>query len=378
MKLRSIWIAALAGAGMALTAMAQADTTPAPDAAATSAESVWQDASLAAAQSPQTALTVTPATPALEGAPVDPTVAAPAPYDPIATAAAVYATYQGDVSDIKTHDFTSSLDIDSALNNLGSHNSDQLTRGWLAYSALVASQDTDFVAAVRDIESYYGRDSVINGLQNDVRYARTLSGGQAAVSSALTAVEADAKRISTAAAFVKEQAYSLQASTWAKDKIGDSGMIASRLRVASLQGRPARPSMVTALSSPGINSVLTEAGNRGAPSLWESVTSAASAIRMPTFGSRPEAQPEQIASGKEVIADRIATLAAFRILGSETDSAAPIQLAMTERETASCLNMAQLNLVQCVAAAHMQFEVPFCIGEHALAEVGECIGSVTQ
>lgn len=297
--------------------------------------------------------------------------------DPLARAAALYATYHGEVTDVKTQGFNSALDIDKSLKNLGGHNPSQLTQGWMAYSALVAAQNPEFRAAVRDIEGYYGRELLMNGLRNDVRYARSLNGGNAAVGQALTAVNADSRRLIGAAAFVKEQAYSLQAAGWAKGRVGNSGATANSLFSSSQMGIPARGEMVSALHSPEIQLILSQAGTTGAPSVWESVTSAASTIRMPSALSR-FSQRQRIASGKEPIADQITTLAAYRILEADPSVASSMRLAMSERETEGCLNMANLNLQQCVAATHKHYEVPFCIGEHALSDVGKCIGKVTR
>ena len=304
------------------------------------------------------------------------TIAAPK-NDPLARAAALYATYHGEVTDVKTNGFSSARDIDKSLTNLGGHNPEQLTQGWMAYSALVASQNPEFRAAVRDIEGYYGRETLMAGLQNDVRYARSLNGGNSAVTQSLSAVSADSRRLLGAAAYVKEQAYSLQGAGWAKGKVGNSSAKASSLTSSTRMGIPARSELVTALNSPGIDSVLQQAGQTGAPSVWESVSSAASTIRVPASVSRL-GQSRRIARGKEPIADRITTLAAYRIINADPSAASSMRMAMSERETSGCLNMANLNLQQCVAAAHKHYEVPFCIGEHALSDVGKCIGKVTQ
>lgn len=297
--------------------------------------------------------------------------------DPLSRAAALYATYQGDVTDVKTNAFRSSGDIETSLSNLGGHNPDQLSQGWMAYSALVAAQNPEFRASVLDIDGYYGRDMFVTGLKNDPRYARTLKGGNQAVSSSLAAVDADSERLAGAAAYVKEQAYSLQSSGWAKGRVSNAGARADRLMASTRVGIPARANMLRAMSSPEINGVLVEAGKSGSPSVWDNVTSAASTIRVPAFTASLKPQ-KRIARGKEPIADRITTLAAFRIIGSDATSAQPMRVAMQDRETSGCLNMANLNLQQCVVAAHNHYEVPFCIGEHALADVGKCIGKVTQ
>lgn len=299
--------------------------------------------------------------------------------DTISNTAAVYATFQSDVTDIKTNPLTSAGDIDDALNNLGGQNSDQLTKGWIAYSALVASQDPEYRAAVRDIESFYGRETLMTGLKNDARYARTLGGGNNAVSSALTATEADSMRLNSAAAYVKEQAYSLQGKGWAKAKIGNSGAKATRLNSQQLAGRAAKGTLVAALGSSEADSLLVGAGRLGAPSLWETMTGAASVVRVPTIVRTGfTTGKKRVKGGKEPIADQIATLAAYRVIGSTGANAGQLNSAMSERETSGCMKMAQLNLQQCVAAAHQQYEVPFCIGEHALADVGSCIGNVYQ
>lgn len=297
--------------------------------------------------------------------------------DPLSRAAALYATYQGDVTEVKTSGFSSAGDIDRSLTSLGGHNPDQLSQGWMAYSALVAAQDPEFRAAVLDIEGYYGRDVLVTGLKNDARYARTLNGGNNAVASSLSAVSADSRRLIGAAAYVKEQAYTLQGSGWAKGKVGNSGAKANSLLASTRTGIPARGTMLSAMASPEINTVLRRAGQSSSTSVWENVSSAAGSIRVPAVAGNLGPR-KTIVRGKEPIADRITTLAAFRIIGSDAASAPSMRVAMQDRETAACLNMANLNLQQCVAAAHQHYEVPFCIGEHALSDVGKCIGKVTQ
>ena len=302
----------------------------------------------------------------------------PAP-DPLSSAAAVYATYQSDVTDIEQKEFSSVDDIQGALSNLGSQNAEQLSQGWIAYSALVAAQNPEFRAAVRDIEGFYGEDFLVRGLQNDVRYARTLNGGDSAVRAALNAGDADAIRLKNTGEYVKEQAYSLQAYGWAKGKLGDSGALATRLRADSLIGRTARANLTSAFRAPDIEPVLSVAGRAGAPSVWKNVSSTAQNIRPINISDAlGRVTPLRIAPGKEQVADKIATLAAYRILGDEGASAAPLQITMFDRETRGCMNMAQLNLQQCIAATHQHFEVPFCLGEHALTEIGSCIAKVSN
>ena len=308
---------------------------------------------------------------------VQPYSVAPAP-DPLATAAAVYATYQSDVTRLEQQKFEDVASIQTALSDLGSQNHDQLSRGWIAYSALIASQDPEFRAAVRDGEAYYGRDFLVRGLQNDVRFARTMHGGSAAVSAALNAGAADAQRLQATAQTVKQQAYSLQSYGWAKGTLSDSGALATRLRADSLVGRTASSDMTTAFRAPDIGNVLSTAGRAGTPSIWRNITGATDRVRVANVGTITRGTRRTVAPGSEQVADKIATLAAYRVLGSEQTGPAPIQGAMTESQTSGCMNMANLNLQQCIAATHQHFEVPFCLGEHALAEIGSCIAKVSN
>ncbi len=196
---------------------------------------------------------------------------------------------------------------------------------------------------------------------------------------ALSTVHADSRRLLGAAAYVKEQAYTLQASGWAKGRLGNSSAIATSLLTSTQMGIPARADLVTALQSSDLKPVLSQLGAIRSGSVWENVSHAASAIRLPSALSRlTQGQPRSLATGREPMADQITTLAAYHILEAQPTRVNSMRLAIADPQTENCLNMANLNLQQCVAAAHKHYEVPFCIGEHALSDVGKCIGKLTH
>lgn len=299
--------------------------------------------------------------------------------DNISRAAAVYGTYHNDVSGIQNKPLSSASDIDNALTNLGGQNAGQLSNGWLAYSALVAAQDAEFRAAVRDIEGFYGKDRVMSGMRNDIAYARTLDGANGAVSLALAASDADSRRLSDAAAYVKEQAYTLQGSGWAKARIRDANGMAASIDRTSKSGRAPSSTIVSALQSPTLDNALSQAGGSGAPSLWDSTMDTASGIRFPSL-RKPSftARRHDVKLGREQVANRIATLAAYRVMGVDNQTASQISSAMADTQTSSCIRRSQLNLQQCVAASYRQYELPYCISQHALQEISDCIGSVNN
>ena len=339
----------LLGAAMAMGASAQSTTTSSTTPTQTSS-------------TPPTTITA-PANPA----PQD---------DAISKAAAVYGTYQGSVSDYKAKPLSSTKDIDRALEELGGHNSGQLSKGWLSYSALVASQDSQFRAAINESISHYGRDRILLGMQKNYAYARSLKGGDSAVSAALTAIDADARRLRNIGRNVKEQAYTLQSVGWAKAKVGNGSKKADGIMATTQRGLPVKGEVMSAMLSANANSNFAKAGGSGAPSLWDGISSAASTVRFPTISSA--SSYKRVRREHEQTANRIATLAAYRAVGAGRSAESAVLTAMTDQSAQSCINTANLNLQQCVAAAHTYDELPFCIGVYSLTEIGECIGKVAQ
>ena len=67
----------------------------------------------------------------------------------------------------------------------------------------------------------------------------------------------------------------------------------------------------------------------------------------------------------------VAALALLGEAGEENETlVAPL---LTDPTSANCLNMAKLNLYQCLAVAKPYYEDIFCLGEHALAETAGCV-----
>jgi hypothetical protein len=113
----------------------------------------------------------------------------PAPAKPessmLPAAAAAYAEYQGNVSEVGANAFKTADEIDKAVNTFGSTNLNQLSSGWISYAAIIAAQNPEFAAAVRAADSDYGRERMMLGFRNDLSYARILKGGEQALQTAL-------------------------------------------------------------------------------------------------------------------------------------------------------------------------------------------------
>jgi len=170
---------------------------------------------------------------------------------PLVREAGGYAVFQDDVGALEADPFTSVSDIDRALETISSHNPTELTRSWLAYSALVAAQEPSFVDGVREAADYYGRDAMLAGLRNDPSYAGQLVGAEDARQAVLSSVTNDVHRIREIAEMVKSQAYSLQSNDWAKVRSRDNSARIARLEAIALQPRSASADTLLRLGGPG-------------------------------------------------------------------------------------------------------------------------------
>ena len=320
--------------------------------------------------------------------------AEPAPPRPdvLAESAIAYGSYQNDVSTFK-RELESTQDIEAAMTVLGTHNPERLAAGWLSYSALLAAQSEEFREGVEDTANYHGRERLFRGMRNDPAYTLSLDGADDALARALAASDADARRLDLVGEDIKDQAYSLQSLGWARARLsGRASDHAQTLRNAAEIGRPLDLSIRTLFEGEETTETLTTAQRLGArTSLWDQLQSTGSELRLPglpglQLASAPAPAPLprpvdpnlEISNAHRITAGNIATLAALHILDETEETTPYVSAALNDRQTQGCFEQAQLNLLQCVSASHNVFERPFCIGVHALKDIGECVGEITE
>ncbi|HVY88001.1 MAG TPA: hypothetical protein VG942_03985 [Hyphomonadaceae bacterium] len=319
------------------------------------------------------ALTIALAVPAL--------AQAPAPADRLLpSTAAAYAQYQGEVSNIMAKPMANAADVDKALNTFGSPNPDQLSSAWISYSAIVAAQNKDFADAVRDIDSYYGRDRVMTGMRNDVGYARTLKGGEKALQDALVVNAKDSSRISAAGAFVREQAGKLNTIAWGKSRVKDPQANAVKLKTDALLVRPVTDAAKKLFTGPDLNTMLASVSPQSDKSIWDKIsvfTASAPATALSTLSPVVVAQPTMKVDPKHVgTANRIVTLAAFHVIEAEKSNQDDVKAAMSDKTTTGCIDWAQMQLQACVSAAFTRSEISYCLARHGLQLAGETQPSI--
>ena len=295
----------------------------------------------------------------------------------IPSAAATYATLQGDIGEIGSKPLASQADIEQKLETLGGHNPAKLTSGWLSYSALVAAQNREFAMSMRDLDGYYGRKQVMAVIAKNPAFVTTLDGGDNALKSALAAAKADSRRMESVAAFLESQESTLQNQGWVKERIRDGKARADKLLSMSYSGRPVSESARQLFAADNVGDLLQNAGNPGATSVWDRASllvSKAPGSALSSFtGPDVEVNPTRSAT-----ANNMAALAAYEILGAADPTDAGVKKALNDRKAEDCFDFAQLQLRGCVAGQSDHYGLQACLREHAISDVGECVGEVVK
>jgi hypothetical protein len=309
--------------------------------------------------------------------PAAPTASAPASSD-LQTAIAGYASYHIDVSELRSASISNNDALETALDRVGRHNKDAMTRGWIAYGAETAAQSPAFVQGVRDAAAYYGRDAVIWAISADPSYARGLRGGQEATRMLLDSANADSTRVIAVADRFQEMAYSLQRQRWASAVAPGQAARLQRIRALGAPGSAAAlpdgvaPHLMAATLSLSPSSDPTVLGGRR---FWDAVHGGSDVVAV---SATPAATQWRVNVTRGEALDRMSAVAALQALDATTSNQSALVRLLDDPRSRDCFEMAQLQLYQCMSAAHFRYENAFCLGQHGLRDVGLCIGAVGQ
>lgn len=243
--------------------------------------------------------------------------------------------------------------IEQSLAQTEAFEPQQLSRGAVAYAAVVALQESGFVAGVRTYAvDPTQRKQLAAKLMSDPYYATALPGAQAAAGLIIASLNAEASKVTGAGRLVKQFAYDVQKQgAWSKQPVTDP---AGRLALA-------KSTSAAAMSpDPADVKLMTEAvtGSDGK----------AMQTRVAALGAEASAPPFTQAVTRGLA---IAALAALGEAGEENDAA--LTNLMSDTNGGFCLNMTKLNLYQCLSVAKPWYEDVFCLGQHVLIDTGQCI-----
>ncbi len=286
--------------------------------------------------------------------PPAPVVQAPPPPPPITLSASVierasafrgYMARAGAVSPA----FQNGEQIQASLKVGASYESKSFMNGAVAYAAVLALQDPTFVASVREVAANpTSRQEMINNIFSNPSYAAVFKGSDSAAGLIIDQIGGDGLKVYMAGKAVKQAAYDVQKASWSKSAVVDRDG-----RLASAKTLSATP----ALAESADVAVLQNAST-GGQSLG--------------FTPRVATAPYQ------PVVIRGLAVAALAALGAAGDNnLTSIDALSVDPATNSCLNMAKLNLYQCLAVAKPHYEDIFCLGQHILIDTGACIAKAS-
>lgn len=241
--------------------------------------------------------------------------------------------------------FTSGADVAQGLKTGEAYEPGQFLRGAIAYGAVVALQDPAFVAGVRKFAADPDqRRTIAYEIMKDPAYAVGFAGSSSAAGLVMSALGDDGRKILELGRNVRQAAYEVQHQPWSK---------------AEVSARDVRMQLAKDLSAtPGL-------GDVSETSRLQMAVSTPGQITVTAETASPPYTPLVIHS---------LAVAALAALGyADDNSLAQVTPILTDPASATCLNMAKLNLYQCLAVAKPHYEDVFCLGQHVLTDTGHCL-----
>ncbi|MEP6966469.1 MAG: hypothetical protein ABI906_00165 [Pseudomonadota bacterium] len=258
--------------------------------------------------------------------------------------AAAYEAYLQRVTTLSPG-FTSGASVAEALRTSAAYEPRALVRGAVAYAAVAALEDADFVNQVRSAgTSPRNRRLMVGYILANPAYVFLFRGSEAAAGLAKEALGGAGLRLYAAGKTIKQSAYDVQHQTWSKEEVADRGGRLAAVEASSESSFPPADDHMDALRR------------------------AASGVA-PLAIAAPPAQPPYTP-----LVARALQLAAIAALGEAGDGAYDELTSLTSDEgAANCLHVAKLNLYQCLAVSKPNYEDIFCIGQHIMSDTGSCL-----
>lgn len=295
--------------------------------------------------------------------PPRPTVHAPLPELPLSKnilvqTAAEYTIAHQAAQRVATRKLSNASMAEQSIRDSVALTPSRTSRGYLAYLSLLASQDATFVAHVRETAKSLGPGPVSRSIMGDPKTVYRFNNANAVMrnlAGVMAHQDATYQRIGHQ---LKTDAYGIQKQKWALKRTQTG-------RTAALK----RISHSTPRAGTSISSILAEAGtppaNFTAAQAHANYTRLTSRIGLPSNKYTQTTPTER----QKAFIERAMALAALNSL-----NVAPDPSALHWPRLDNCLDLSRLQLFQCFSAVRFRYEEPFCLGEHAFKDVGQCLG----
>jgi hypothetical protein len=241
--------------------------------------------------------------------------------------------------------FSSPESVATALRNGAAYDPKVLLRGAIAYAAVAALKEQDFVAALRAAgNSPENRAEMVRDIELNPVYIYQFKGADIAAGYIKSALGSAALSLLATGKSIHQAAYDVQRQPWSNATIAD---------------RPGRLSAVEAASASGIARDPEESAI---------VRRAATEVEpLPVTG-------EPLAPPYTPMIDRALQVAAIAALGEASDTVyLNLSSLIEDGITEQCLERAKRDLFQCLAVAKPNYEDIFCMGQHEMEDPAVCL-----
>ena len=129
----------------------------------------------------------------------------------VAEAASIYVAFLREARTIQPGGFPDAESIQAAIRKGASYDAEQLSRGLIAYGAIIAMQSPEFVAGVRQYAiDPAQRQQIVAQIVADPAYAATLPGADAAAGLIASTIGKDSVAMRAIAEGIEQDAYTIQ------------------------------------------------------------------------------------------------------------------------------------------------------------------------
>lgn len=273
----------------------------------------------------------------------------------VADAASIYVAFLREAQTIQPGGFPDAESIQAALRKGSAYDADQLSRGLIAYGAIIALQSPEFVAGVQQFSvDPTQRQQMIAQIVADPAYAASLPGADAAAGLISATIGKDAIAMRAIAEAIEQDAYTIQGRSDPRRSWAIVPIPNREIRLESAKTLSA----VTMLPSAQEAGQLFAAANSG------------TGLGLAASRKGPPYTPAVV---------RSLAIAALGALGAGGDEARVNTEALTrEPNSEFCMDMSKLMLFQCLAASRPSYEDIFCLGRHVTRDLATCTTEATQ
>jgi hypothetical protein len=241
--------------------------------------------------------------------------------------------------------FRSATEVRAVVKSVASYHPHQLQQGMVAYAALIALRDPNFVASVRAYMADPGRRNTLAEYMAINPASLNVPGMDSAAGMMIKALDQLGSQVAVRGYMVKQAAYDSQLSPWSLIKVSDSSSRLAMTKQVSnqrLSGQPEDMAQLRRLATGEEPDIGIEAA--------------------PVTGPY-----------KPVVTQGLA-LAAMIIAGQAgPEHADAVKALLADNDTDQCLDQAKTTMYECYSVAGPHYEDIFCSGQHALIDTGMCM-----